>query len=48
MAVVATEPLTRDEQWEKASPGTLWVMGRLGEVLQTFRPAGAQLAENEH
>jgi predicted glutamine amidotransferase len=37
MAVVATEPLTRDEPWDKAVPGTLWVMGR-GEVLATFRP----------
>ncbi|MFT3927480.1 MAG: class II glutamine amidotransferase [Myxococcales bacterium] len=39
MAVVATEPLTRDEPWEKAAPGTLWVLGK-GEVLATFRPAG--------
>lgn len=41
MAVVATEPLTRDEPWEKAVPGMLWVMGR-GEVLATFRPPNAE------
>jgi predicted glutamine amidotransferase len=35
MAVVATEPLTRDETWTKATPGTLWVF-RAGELLATF------------
>ncbi|WP_437649352.1 class II glutamine amidotransferase [Sorangium sp. So ce362] len=35
MAVVATEPLTRDELWRKATPGTLWVF-RAGELLASF------------
>ncbi|AUX41182.1 glutamine amidotransferase [Sorangium cellulosum] len=35
MAVVATEPLTRDELWSKATPGTLWVF-RAGELLASF------------
>ncbi|WP_437592407.1 class II glutamine amidotransferase [Sorangium sp. So ce1000] len=38
MAVVATEPLTRDELWLKATPGTLWVF-RAGELLATFPQA---------
>lgn len=37
MAVVATEPLTRDETWTKAKPGTLWVFCR-GELLASFEP----------
>ena len=28
VAVVATEPLTRDETWSTARPGTLWVFDR--------------------
>ncbi len=36
MAVVATFPLTRDEAWEAATPGTLWVF-RGGDLLATFR-----------
>jgi glutamine amidotransferase len=35
MAVVATEPLTRDETWEKATPGMLWVLGG-GELVARF------------
>jgi predicted glutamine amidotransferase len=35
LAVVATEPLTRDETWEKATPGTLWVFGA-GELVARF------------
>jgi glutamine amidotransferase len=38
MAVIATEPLTRDETWQKGKPGTLWVF-RAGELLTTFWPA---------
>jgi glutamine amidotransferase len=35
MAVIATEPLTRDEKWEKGVPGGLWVF-RAGERLLSF------------
>jgi glutamine amidotransferase len=35
MAVVSTEPLTRDESWTKASPGTLWVFGH-GDLIASF------------
>jgi len=38
MAVVATAPLTRDENWVKAAPGTLWVFSR-GELLRTYSPS---------
>lgn len=37
MAVVATAPLTRDETWIKASPGTLWVFAQ-GDLLHAFEP----------
>jgi predicted glutamine amidotransferase len=37
MAVVATAPLTRDEPWVKAEPGTLWVFAN-GDLLRTFAP----------
>jgi glutamine amidotransferase len=37
MAVVATEPLTRDEPWVKAKPGTLWVFAN-GDLMRTFEP----------
>jgi predicted glutamine amidotransferase len=37
MAVVATAPLTRDETWHRASPGTLWVFSR-GDLLHSFDP----------
>jgi predicted glutamine amidotransferase len=36
VTVVATEPLTTEDTWQKAKPGTLWVIGR-GEVLGTFQ-----------
>jgi glutamine amidotransferase len=36
MAVVATFPLTRDEAWETAAPGTLWVF-RGGDLVTTFK-----------
>ena len=35
MAVVATHPLTRDEAWTTAAPGTLWVF-RAGVLLAQF------------
>lgn len=38
LAVVATEPLTRSESWQKATPGTLRVLGE-GRLLSTFAPA---------
>jgi predicted glutamine amidotransferase len=34
LAVVATAPLTRDEPWERATPGTLWTF-RDGELIDT-------------
>ncbi|MET0339770.1 MAG: class II glutamine amidotransferase [Polyangiales bacterium] len=36
-AVVATAPLTRDEAWVRAEPGSLLVLGR-GDLLHTFAP----------
>jgi glutamine amidotransferase len=39
MAVIATEPLTRDETWQKGRPGELWVFSA-GERLMAF-PASA-------
>jgi predicted glutamine amidotransferase len=36
VAVVATEPLTRDEAWTEGVPGTLWVFRR-GELVATLR-----------
>lgn len=38
MAVVATHPLTRNESWNKGSPGTLWVF-KAGSLLHSFLPA---------
>ena len=35
LAVVATAPLTRDETWIRATPGTLWVFHD-GALVQTF------------
>jgi predicted glutamine amidotransferase len=35
LAVVATEPLTRGETWQKAAPGTLWIFGD-GQLIATF------------
>jgi predicted glutamine amidotransferase len=45
VAVVATSPLTRDETWIRATPGTLWVF-RDGELLRTFEglPSAAHVA----
>ena len=37
MAVVATAPLTQEERWRKAEPGSLWVFTK-GELLETFEP----------
>jgi glutamine amidotransferase len=37
MAVVSTVPLTRDENWTKARPGTLWVFSA-GSLLHSFQP----------
>ncbi|HEY6881643.1 MAG TPA: class II glutamine amidotransferase [Polyangiales bacterium] len=37
MAVVATEPLTRDETWHKGVTGQLWVFSN-GELVKTFTP----------
>jgi predicted glutamine amidotransferase len=36
LAVVATAPLTRNECWIQATPGTLWVF-RDGELVRTFQ-----------
>lgn len=38
VAIVATQPLTRDEQWTIGTPGTLWVF-RGGDVRATLRAA---------
>jgi len=35
MAVIATFPLTRNEPWQEAKPGTLWVFGS-GDLVATF------------
>ena len=35
VAVIATEPLTRDEQWTVGTPGTLWVF-RQGQMVATL------------
>jgi len=37
MAVVSTVPLTRDESWTKARPGTLWVFSD-GKLVHSFLP----------
>lgn len=46
LAVVATAPLTRDETWVRATPGTLWVFEN-GELVQTFEglPEAAHVAK---
>jgi predicted glutamine amidotransferase len=36
VVIVATEPLTRETEWQKATPGTLWVIGH-GDLVETFR-----------
>ena len=38
VAVIATEPLTRDEVWQQGTPGSMWVFDR-GELKATFGPA---------
>jgi len=38
VAVVATEPLTRDEVWHQGTPGSLWVFS--GGVLRATLPSG--------
>jgi len=38
VAVVATEPLTRDEIWQEGKPGTLWVFDR--GTLRASLPSG--------
>jgi predicted glutamine amidotransferase len=45
LAVVATKPLTRDETWIRATPGTLWVFHD-GELVRTFEglPEAAHVA----
>jgi predicted glutamine amidotransferase len=45
LAVVATQPLTRDETWIRATPGTLWVF-QDGELVKTFEglPEAAHVA----
>jgi predicted glutamine amidotransferase len=45
LAVVATEPLTRNEPWIRATPGTLWVFHD-GELVRTFEglPEAAHVA----
>ena len=42
VAVVATEPLTRDEAWHRGVPGTLWVFhaGALALTLPSRDPTG--------
>lgn len=37
MAVVATAPLTRDESWTKACPGTLWLFSG-GSLVHSYLP----------
>ena len=38
VAVVSTEPLTRDEIWQQGTPGSLWVFGR--GALRATLPSG--------
>jgi predicted glutamine amidotransferase len=42
VAVVATEPLTRDEAWQSGTPGTLWVFSG-GTLRATLPSRGARL-----
>jgi predicted glutamine amidotransferase len=41
VAVVSTEPLTRDETWHEGTPGTLWVFG--GGALRATLPSGGSM-----
>ena len=43
VAVVATAPLTRDEAWTRATPGTLWVFSR--GALRATLPSGDRADE---
>jgi len=43
VAVVATEPLTRDEVWHQGTPGSMWVFDR-GELKATFAGSAAATA----
>jgi glutamine amidotransferase len=43
VAVIATEPLTRDEVWEHGSPDTLWVFDK-GKLQATLTSAAAPTA----
>jgi glutamine amidotransferase len=43
VAVVATEPLTRDEEWQIGTPGTLWVFDR--GTLRATLPSGDRADE---
>ena len=38
VAVVATEPLTRDEIWHQGTPGSMWVFS--GGLLRATLPSG--------
>ena len=43
VAVIATEPLTRDEPWQQGKPGTLWVFSR--GALRATLPSGDRADE---
>jgi glutamine amidotransferase len=43
VAVVASEPLTSDEPWQKGLPGTLWVF-RAGQLVTEILPPSARVA----
>jgi predicted glutamine amidotransferase len=43
VAVVATEPLTKDEVWQKGLPGTLWAFGA-GQLVTEILAPGARSA----
>jgi hypothetical protein len=40
VVVVSTEPLTRDEIWQRGTPGSLWVFNR-GALRATLRSGTA-------
>ncbi len=47
MTVIATQPLTRDEAWQKAEPGSLTILSA-GNVVHTFAPpAGYRASSTE-
>jgi len=47
MAAVATMPLTRNENWIKGRPGTLWLFGN-GELLHTWNPPENYVEASPH